>query len=165
MVGSQRTDRQPVMVGRLERTSPVRLGTMLRGYEEAVARFKPSAAIKDADSAFIALFEALNWTASIDDGLRYPDHLELRAVRFARNCVHHQWADAVILTGGIAFPMRLPVAIPPMTWVWRDTLPPPVDPQKLTTYERQRPRYENALAGRPVIDTLEALSDFFASVQ
>lgn len=58
---------------------------------------------------YIALFEALNWAVSLDDRLAndWPDNVgrawqgevenggAIRGLRYARNCVHHDWALAV----------------------------------------------------------------------
>jgi hypothetical protein len=68
--------------------------TLLLGYEQAVARFHAARLARDPAAAFIPLFEALNWAASIDESLGYLDHGELQGLRFTRNRVHHQWADA-----------------------------------------------------------------------
>jgi hypothetical protein len=56
-------------------------------------------------SWYLALFEALNWTFTLDDRLRREfDSAEwhrsfvggglIPAFRYARNCVHHDWAQA-----------------------------------------------------------------------
>jgi hypothetical protein len=71
------------------------ISALLRGCAQALARFHDARLGRDSVAAFIPLFEALNWAASIDEGLGYLDHAELQGSRFARNRVHHQWADAL----------------------------------------------------------------------
>jgi hypothetical protein len=90
---SRASDRDPV----------VDQAVLLRGYQQAVARFDESRLGHDATVAFLPLFEALNWAASIDERLRYPDYPELRGLRFARNRVHHQWAEALYVDVGAPF--------------------------------------------------------------
>jgi hypothetical protein len=46
----------------------------------------------------------------------------VQGVRFARNRVHHQWADALQITSGRAYPRTYPKAY--FEWRWRATLPP-----------------------------------------
>jgi hypothetical protein len=92
----------------------------LAGYAYAIQRLEHAAGHPSA--SFRAVFEALNWATSIDDRIRQhwvpegqPLDWEWRervsgaevmpGVRFARNHVHHHWADAVYLDG--------------MTWRWR----------------------------------------------
>jgi hypothetical protein len=88
---------------------------MLRGYQEAFERFQGTGSVMDAVLSAIALFEALNWAVAFDDrcGAHWvPDGKPLgpkwlerwtgdatiaRAIRFARNRVHHQWAEALII--------------------------------------------------------------------
>ncbi len=55
---------------------------------------------------------------------RVPEAAVMSGVRFARNRVHHQWADALLLVDGIPFPIPFP--IPFFGWKWRpaDKLPP-----------------------------------------
>jgi hypothetical protein len=77
---------------------------------------------------FFALFETLNWCVSLDDYAREwwaPDGVALgwawreraggvelvgllNAVRYARNLVHHQWADALALEDGVRIPYTEP---------------------------------------------------------
>lgn len=56
-------------------------------------------------SWYLALFEALNWTFTLDDRLRrefesadwhesFTNGGLIPAFRYARNCVHHDWAQA-----------------------------------------------------------------------
>ena len=54
-----------------------------------------------------ALFESLNWAVTLDYRLRHDDNDAwatrvdggdvVRGIRYARNCVHHDWASALDL--------------------------------------------------------------------
>lgn len=115
--------------------------------------------------SFIPLFEALNWATSLDDHVRasWPFEAErwyesipcgstVRAVRFARNRVHHQWAQA--LTLGDA-DRDLPARVASWVWAWRTELP---------AGRRDLPGerlYREDLAGEPVIGALGRLTAVF----
>ena len=99
--------------------STVGLDTMREGYRQALERFHAARLGSDASTAFMPLFEALSWVASLDERLDYPDLGELRGLRFARNRVHHQWADALWLDdAGAQFPVSFPMAF--FEWRWQD---------------------------------------------
>lgn len=99
----------------------IRLETLLAGFDHARGRFLRSGST-GAEGAFIALFEALNWVVAIDDRLREPDALGhgwadrlrpgeagvMKGVRFARNAVHHSWADALLFDESAIQPRREP---------------------------------------------------------
>jgi hypothetical protein len=121
----------------------------------------------DPVRAFMPLFEALNWAAAIDFRLqrdwpgqpsekgRWSDAFDagktLRGLRFARNRVHHQWADAIARAADHA-PRRRRVIVPARgwsgtgLWTWRRTLPPESPVTK--TRGAVRPT-ENVLQGYP----------------
>lgn len=73
------------------------LAWLVNGYRRALERFDATADQRDAEERFIPLFEALNWAVAISDypgsSVRVDD--TIRGLRFARNRVHHQWADAI----------------------------------------------------------------------
>jgi hypothetical protein len=129
---------------------------LVDGYLQSVGRFQGAATADSAEDAFHALFEALSWAASLDELLGFPDDSPvLRGLRFARNRVHHQWANALWLDpGGAEFPMRLPFAF--FEWRWRgaEQLPPGRN-------VRGRPVYQQHLAGRPARRSLDAVADYF----
>ncbi len=104
---------------------------------------------RDAEDAYHALFECLAWAASIDERLGYPtESPELRGLRFARHRVHHQWADALVLTEGARFPITFPTAFFEYEWRPIDDLPAgrPGDPDEAF--------YRSHLAGVPARTTL-----------
>lgn len=149
---------------------------MVQGYREAVARF--SAAIREADGgkrAAHALFEALNWAHALDDLIaeiwrpagerlgfdwrkRVAGAEVLAGIRYVRNRVHHDWADALQEEDGARFPMRFPVVF--HSWIWRpvDELPTP-NPRHAD--ESGRDAYEEMLAGTRAEDVLLGLCDVF----
>lgn len=115
--------------------------------------------------SFIPLFEALNWATSLEFriGAEWPDRsaakdwyrpmpvgITVRSVRFARNRVHHQWAEAFTIDDA---DRKLPLRCVP--WIWRSQLPdgkPDREGEEL---------YLDDLAGEPVIGALGRLSAVF----
>jgi hypothetical protein len=75
-------------------------GWLVEGYRRALARFTASADRRDEPrERFIPLFETLHWAVAImnysgDESPELDDDL-LRGLRFARNRVHHQLAEAI----------------------------------------------------------------------
>jgi hypothetical protein len=139
---------------------------LIRGFELASRRFNELIRCTDPDAIFMPLFEALNWAVSIDDRLKDSWEAEPRSmkwwtegfthgevvngVRFARNRVHHQWADAL----GPTYARTLDFPAGFIEWRWHRTLPPGRD----TTFE---PEYEARVAGNPARLTLGQLSVCF----
>jgi hypothetical protein len=121
----------------------------------------------DKEQAFFAIFEALNWAAAIDHRVgttlgtgerwasSYAEGSYALGFRYARNVVHHEWADALFADlSGFVIPSPLPARL--FEWRWRIALP--------STRERGRAEYEAHLAGQPVRFTLEALESLYAKV-
>lgn len=126
---------------------------MLAGYSGAVARFESVRHGTDGAATYVPLFEALNWAASIDEQLGYLNVPELQGLRHARNCVHHQWADALELdTTGLVLPTTLPTRF--LEWRWREQLP-------AGKSNRHEKAYRDALAGEPARFTLDAVAEHF----
>jgi hypothetical protein len=124
---------------------------MVVGYDRATARFHDARMGTDPAEAFIPLFESLNWAASIDERLGYPDRPELRGLRFARNRVHHQYADALWLDRrGAALPIALDPGSPFFEWRWKQTLPE-------GRHRRDGDAYAAYLAGHPARFTLDSV--------
>lgn len=139
----------------------------MNGYRAAVERLLEL--IRDgsakAEDTFLPLFEALNWAASVDvyfieAQAPIQDSL-LIGVRFARNRVHHQWADALVRveSPGMAGVLRATSSsraiMPPPghQWNWRD-----VDQLPQGTNNSGKPEYKKHLEGRSAEDTLRALT-------
>ena len=139
----------------------------MNGYRAAVERLRER--IRDANAkaedTFVPLFEALNWAASVDiyfiEGRAPIQDPLLTGVRFARNRVHHQWADALVRVESPGMPgvlratgsSRLLVPPPGHQWNWADVaqLPPGKN-------DSGRLEYETHLEGRSAEETLLALT-------
>jgi len=151
--------------------------TMLIGYTDAAARFDEAAKkMRDPQATFIAAFEALNWAVALDDRVRRqwkPDGQLLSwkwrervghgaeimgGVRFVRNSVHHQWADAFrVDNAGRMYPKTYPVAY--FEWVWRPADELPVPDQK--PWKEDEDVYRLHMEGRPVRAALNVLNGAF----
>lgn len=159
----------------------VELETLVHGMTRAVCRFvgdktppgifppieetfEPDELVL-ADTWYASLFESLNWAVALDDRLQrewfgddWASEIEggemARAIRYARNCVHHDWAEAFESLdddGELFQPWENVV------WLqWRETLP------------KERPdrtgeaAYAEYLAGESVGDTLLKINQTMA---
>lgn len=159
------------------------VGQLFRGYGFAHQRFEAASRENDPDPGFFALFEALNWAVAVDDFIReaWEPHGEkldwawrslaggdaldevMNGARYARNLVHHHWADALERHEGYRYPVRYPKVF--FTWAWRsaDALPPHPH-EKKPHVVRNRAAYEARLAGVRAADTLLELHEGFAQV-
>jgi len=92
----------------------------------------------------------------------------MAGVRFARNSLHDDWSEAVVLDdGGVSFPLSFPLSCTSgledpsraWEWVWRnaDELPPP---SKKPHDDSERINRER-LQGRDVEVTLDVLGGLF----
>ncbi len=131
---------------------------LVRGYVDAVGRFREQAAI-GADSpreVYPPLFEALNWAHSLWDTwfrLVEPQDRHLDGLRHVRDRCHHQVASAIY-----------PDAAAPGGWRWYAIGHlPPEDPGR--GYDREGAKnYTELLAQRPVLETLETVERHFRSI-
>jgi len=168
----------------------VRVRALTSGYAGAYERFQRAETADDELTAFHGLFEALDWAHAIDDViartwsprgevLRYAwrrdpslgggTELEniMGGLRYARNRVHHQWADALTsraAQSGVSFPLSFPLSFGTVArWVWRDAdqLPTPPNVPKEAP---GREAYGTVLAGRKVSGALQTMSEVFAFV-
>ncbi len=150
---------------------------MFDGFAAAAERFLKATEREDPTDSYVALFEALNWAVVLDvrtkelwaprgrdrqPGWGWRDEVEgagvLRGIRFARNAMHHDWAEVLELADvGRAYPKRFPAGY--REWVWREiaTLP---------QHGRKDPEgqavYIGELAGHPVRHSLVGLHGGFA---
>ncbi len=114
---------------------------------------------------FIPLFEALHWATSLEYRIAaewpdpetgrewyrgFPSGETVRAFRFIRNRVHHQWAEAITIDDA---DRDLPARFAP--WIWQPKPPggKPDAPGELL--------YETELAGEPVVGALGRLLGVF----
>jgi hypothetical protein len=150
----------------MESENRVSLETLLAGYQQAYDRWMAGPRIDaDPDRAFFAIFEALNWAASIDWRLAetaimgegwadaYTEGGVVRGFRYARNAVHHDWANALwVDRRGFILPSPLPAAF--FEWCWQ--------PRLASAREKGIGEYRIHLSGKPVRFTLEALGAVYA---
>jgi hypothetical protein len=139
---------------------------LVEGYSGALDRFRATADERDRpEKRFIPLFEALNWVAAI---MAFPgapslyDDSVVRALRFARNRVHHSFADAleprdVPFAPGLVVSARggSRIVAPPtvLDWFWKS-------PEELPAGREDakgEKAYREHLAGEPVEHALAHL--------
>lgn len=162
----------------------VRARLLTGGYAQAHERFEEAQRNTDPDLAFFALFEALNWAHAVDDlialtwsprgkveGYAWRSDPALGGgkalasvmdgLRYVRNRVHHQWADALVMRPGATLPVRLPTAL--ITWAWRplEELP---KPSRGREDRRGQEAYATVLAEHRADDALEEMSRPFAFI-
>lgn len=117
---------------------------------------------------FCALFEALSWATTIDTRFRLDWPVEegdrkswflkfenggaVRGLRYARNCVHHDWTQAIVLAEEHH---GTPVRMTAISWEWLPSLASRIpDPGGAAAYEKH-------LAGKNVVVSLQALGVVF----
>ncbi|MEA2182114.1 MAG: hypothetical protein QOF69_1299 [Solirubrobacteraceae bacterium] len=147
----------------------------VEGYEQSVQRFLD--ARLDPDTTFHALFEALNWATALDEvigeiwrpaGVAEPRLWRARTsgaevldgVRFVRNRVHHQWADALVAQPAPGAPRRQPLKGAVWEWAAVEDLPRP----DKRPDSHGRSVYAGSMAGRRAEDALLVLQAAFAWV-
>ena len=118
------------------------------------------------------MFEALNWAGVPEEGARQHNDPVLMAVRFVRDRVVHQWAEAVHGTNipnpaaTVVRPMgagvgRSGVIAPPVVWEWfwkhSQALPQMHGRFAMLTRKRaEQAQYDAVFAGHPVRVALES---------
>lgn len=144
--------------------------TLLAGLDQALDRLRTAAAGRSWEPVYFSAFETLNWAASLDDYLGRPrtgnadtdDHLN--AFRFARNRVHHQWADAFELDLGVTAilglarlgRMQLGRTHAALPWRTATDLPVPSDPEFRNP--KGEAAYRRVFEGREVLPTMEVVA-------
>jgi hypothetical protein len=151
---------------------------LVKGFRHARARLAEAAGQRDVEETFIPLFETLNWAVAIEyyarkrgpkiDGGPKINRETLRGLRFARNRVHHQWADALeprdvpnpsgLVTRGGRGPR---IVGPPVVveWFWKPVVGLGKAPKKHDDPDGEA-AYEKHLAGQPArlaLDHLDSL--------
>jgi hypothetical protein len=170
----------------------VTVAVQVAGLRAAIERLEAVSARKDdPEGTYLPLFEALNWAAAINDrigaiwrpaggaklGRKWREKVTnagvIAAIDWARNLVHHQWADALRLDpkGHGRYPSEDLLPSPDLSpradhaWVWRnlDDLP---KRRRRSKKKRQEDEAEAAgyvahLQGRSAAETLRViLADF-----
>jgi hypothetical protein len=148
------------------------------GFRLAVGRFEDAGRSPDPLTAAIPLFESLNWAVALDErlmkdwipdgkdrppGWDWPVRLRgeteadiVRGVRFIRNRIHHQWADALLLVKARHY-------YPPRAseWIWAAASElPQADPR----HDQGRDAYERLVEGHPADFTLTTLVSIYEFV-
>lgn len=106
------------------------------------------------------MFETLNWAVAILDydktryGRRTTDR-RFSGLIFARNRVHHQWADALRVTRETVRASSGPLSIEgeSIAWWWA-----PLDELPVGRKDRRAAEYRDTLAGRLAAEVLGALA-------
>lgn len=145
----------------------------VQGFLEAVRRLDAAEALRPT---YVALTEAVFWAVTIEDDLRREDWYEERrdasehwqvmpGVRYARNFATHQVVALTEHVGGLTIPFTVPLSIEPKRTLWLpfEELPPPERETKYTAAQQQS--YRSHLGGRPTLETLITVQEWFRSVQ
>lgn len=155
----------------------VKFETLFNGYVAAHSRFDEVRIDRDTEATFHSLFEALNWAVAMDDhirlhwkpegdqlGWKWRDYLDekqraaIKGIRFVRNRVHHQWADALQLdTGGLQFPAVFPLVFHEWSWTSAEKIPPGND-------DRGIDDYRSTLQGKPARLSLSVLGQVYRAM-
>ncbi len=143
----------------------VSVQTLLGGFSQAYGRYKIARNEKNNEKVFSALFETLNWVVTIyfrlkDTNNKLSKNPLLKAIKYVRNHVHHQWADALILsTKGMALPAELPVAFHEWLWKSADNLPQGrIDP-------KGKRLYKDLLENKPARYALQEVYTLFETIK
>jgi hypothetical protein len=146
----------------------VPVSILVRGFEDARARFNATERGGADDDAFIALFEVVAWTGSISERLRSEKGQVpgvIQGLYYVRNAVVHNGAETLMQS---TFPR--PYGAGPYgggaygtgeltEWAWkpRNAFPPPKSKAGASEYEK-------LLDGKAVRTTLAEVSEELASV-
>ena len=156
----------------------VPFGVMVMGFRLAVERFEGASPTSDRVASVIPLFEALNWAVALDErlvkdwvpdgegrepGWDWPIRLRgdteadiVRGVRFIRNRVHHQWADALrVAKDRHHYPHRQ------REWIW---VAASDLPEADSGHDKGREGYERLVEGHPAEFTLTTLVSIYEFV-
>lgn len=145
------------------------------GYRRALARFAATASERDPKERFIPLFESLNWAVVLMDFWRKRgseiDDDTLHALRFARNRVHHQWADALeardlpnaTITQSVSGRSRIVRPPTRLEWHWKPLNQLPTTSRGFDDV-RGREAYEAHLAGTSAHRALGHLDDLLRMI-
>jgi hypothetical protein len=147
------------------------LDWLVKGYRRALARFDATEHQREPEERFIPLFEALNWAVVILDFSRKrgPSITEddvTFALWFARNRVHHQWADALeardvpdppgMTVRAVGQGSRIVAPPTVVDWFWRPLSQIPAAPAKHADPDGEK-KYTGHLEGKPARQALAHL--------
>lgn len=141
---------------------PMSIDPLLAGFDAACDRFHAVIHSQDSKVMYQPLFEALNWIVALDDRLQvewtkageplpepwsqwFHRGENILGIRFARNRIHHQWANAI---GAVSSGRDL---LPPGEFEWRWFPSNLLPTGRSDTYKEE---YDGYLAGERVRFTL-----------
>jgi hypothetical protein len=146
----------------------VGLVTLIRGFNWARDRLAKTDLDADAlEQAYMTVFEALNWAAAIDEECKHPEFKPLRGLHHVRNSVHHDLAQAIDFEpprayGEGSYGSGVYGGVSHWRWKPLRELPEPDQQVRRNRYFRANcESYEEVVAGRSVVHTLDELSEFF----
>ncbi|SRR5260221_13238953 len=151
----------------------ISLNDLLEGFRQSYDRTKDAKNTRDGRAVFLALFETLNWIVSIDDRLRIeqgnnwfrqvgPQGQVVRALRYARSRVHHNWADIIYMTEGATIPVEIPFGF--HEWRWKTVQNLPAESNSWIARNRTiRHLYQQLLEDQPVRDSLRQIDELFSN--
>lgn len=142
---------------------------LVSGYTSAYDRFLAASQHPDRpEDLYVALFETLNWAGALEEKLRPHKNQLLLAIRFVRNRVLHDWADAVegrnVPNAQVARQTGAGVMVsgsipPPVVWEWfwrnRQHIP------SSRVQPHGGPAYDMHLSEKPVREALHELRRLF----
>lgn len=150
----------------------ISLNDIISGFMKAYARTIVSKNERDYKNVFFSLFETLHWVVVIDNRLQRDRHKTwysqfglsgnvVKALRFARNRVNHQWSDIVYNSAGAVFPVVFPVVFHEWQWRGLQGLPPP---QRKFPDPLGETLYQSLLEHKPVRISLENIAGIFTTI-
>ena len=143
---------------------------LVNAYSGALGRFRVASERDDRSpqAVFVPLFEALAWFDAADEYLKHAKtpigEPRVRAVRYARRRVHHQWADAVhaveyeVEAG--AGPLR--VCGVTFDWFWKPEQHLPPAPPEYSDPKGAR-LYQELLGTRPAREALDSVEKYLVN--
>jgi len=141
---------------------------LVDGFRRAHARFTETKDQRERKERFVPLFETLNWVVAImDTEPKFKRDAVVVALRFARNSVHHQLADA-LEPRDVPFPAVVtnrpggsrivpPAVVLDWFWVPVDQLPVPPPSFMNEGYRKGKQAYKDRLEDEPVSHALAHL--------
>jgi hypothetical protein len=157
---------------------PIPPSTFAKGLRQAADRLEGARLDRDQDNAIQALADWMNWAMPIDEQLNdtyKADYQSLRAadssgralpgVRHAWNLHKHQGhriRSLVVISEGMAFPVRFDLPFFEIRWRQFDDLPLPPDEHRSPNQEAV---YRDQLQGQPVRMLAPGMTTFLLTAE
>lgn len=143
---------------------------LIEGFRRSYSKTKDAKNRSESLEVFYALFETMNWIVCIDDKLKNsnPNWIKnysdedvqlLKAIRYARNRVHHQWVEIMSLRDKSIFPAQFPISF--HEWVWRKSVDLPLADSQHPDINGKC-AYEFVLQGQPIKLALIKIDSIFS---